>query len=1300
MFLSKITKSFGLYKKLLSCNNLIIYAFLFPMKNSIFILFLSVQLFSFAQQKHFDVKWLSDFSKQVTKPDATIYFQPKNYQYRSDNLYFSTSWVLSNQIDSDNVQIKNIKKQLVPESWIKQMKFNKLPKNFKPVLKNSFAREKTFAILEINTLIKQNGQFYRLNSFDIVYNSKQYSFHKITNAQNIYDSHLSTGKWYRFKIDQTGIYKIDATFLKSLGINLEELDPHTLKIYGNGGKVMPLLNSEPYPADISEVAIQVIGESDGKFDPEDYILFYAQSHQEWSDEYDSNLNIYTNETNYFIQIDNQTGKRMQAYQPPVGTPVNTYTDYLARQFYEKDQTIFTYMGRKVFDKALDVSENTKTVEFSFPQRETDKPVFYKIKAATNKNQTNMTAFINGQLAGQANFYLSTYSVGADAAISGQKVIPDDLINIKVVYNNKNFFDAHLYLEYINISAFCRLTDIGKQYKFYHPDADTQQGIAAYDFTQAASIKQIWNITDRFNPTYFLNDQSDFRLNFLQEAHPRFIAVNPQDYYTPIKADEIVLDNQNLHKEVFYHTGQYKDLDYLIVAPEFLYNNAEQFAEMHRQNGLNVYVADLQKIYNEFGNGQQDISAIRNMIKYIYNNASSPDKRIKYVMLFGDASNDFKNLIKDNVLSNGVNSNIVPIFESLDAFNLVNSIGSDDFFVMMDDNEGRLENSNEQPDIAIGRLLVRNKDEANVLYEKYQNYLSLKTKQNWRTYVTLWADDADPGHPADVSFVTNTEEIAQKINEVHPEFNLVKIYQDAYQQVNTPGGARYPDAKRDLFNQFEKGTLILGYIGHGNEVALSHERMLTMEDIPNLHNFNRLPLMTTMTCEFARFDNPTRETTAEHMIWKKDGGVLELVSTIREIWTSNAKNMNTDFYNALFGLESTMQGVIIKNPAEALRLAKVYTNSGIGKYNIAFLGDPGFDLGFANPKIVLTSVNNKPTDTLRALQHVTVKGEIQNVDGQIMSQYNGSIFPIVFDKYVQDETLDNDGNGFQLPFKKLGAKLFQGKSDIINGQFSFEFIVPKDVNLNYGKGRLSFYAVNETSEKIGADENIIIGGVDTQAAEDHEPPEIKAYLNNRDFVSGGLTNTNPFLILDLQDEHGINTTGGIGHDITAYLDDDQTQVYILNDFYETENNTYKQGSVKYRLYNISPGWHTLHIKAWDVYNNSRTTSLDFQVVEDDDLQIDHVLNYPNPFINYTEFWFNHNHPFENLDVLLQVFTISGKLVWQHRENIYTEGFNVRDIHWDGRDDFGNKLAKGVYIYKLSVRTETGKTAQKVEKLVIL
>ncbi len=1266
-------------------------------KPLLFFLFFSFVL-SYSQTKHFDLQW--NISKSVQQDlwekGRFALFDPVSFSHRDDNIYYTNLWKIPAPVDANSVRISDISYSPIPAQVVQKLSLHKIPEKFTAKLDTYYSAGEIYAGISMNAIIQKQGNYYKLDGFKVQY--KTGNQQRKNTSSGIYDSKWSKGKWYRFTIDKSGVYKIDQAFLKSLGINTGSLDPRKLKIMGNGGKVMPLKNNIPYPEDISELAIEVVGEQDGSFDDGDYILFYAQSHKEWSDEYDSNLNVYTGKTVYFVQIDDQNGKRIQTYQEPAGTPIEIYDEYYARQFYEEDKTSFTHIGRKAFDEPLTLSDYIKEIHFTFDRMVLSKPVKYIVKAAVNKANVNLQIQLNGQNAGQINYTsIPAYSLGADGSYFNSLHLNSNRLNFKLIFNANNIFDARLYLEYLNVWAYCRLEGNGKQFRFFHPDADTGNGVAVYQLSSASNISRIWDITDIYNPAYISNGQNTVQIKFLKQAHKRFIAIDPSDFYTPEKEENALQDNQNLHKEVFYHTGNFQDLDYLIVTPEFLHHKAEKFAAYHRQLGLNVYVADLQEIYNEFGNAQQDIAAIRNFIKYIYFNASAPDKRIKYVMLFGDASNDFKNLVPENVLTGGQNTNIVPIYESLESFSKTSSVASDDFFVLMDLNEGQLL-SNELPDIAVGRLVVSNETDADILYDKYTHYNSDVSKGNWRSFVTLWSDDADRGKPGEEDFVENTEDIALSLKAVHPEINIVKIYQDAYRQVSTPGGDRYPAAKRDLFNQFEKGTLILSYIGHGNEVALSHERMLVYNDIDKLHNIDRLPLMTTMTCEFARFDNPTRLTAAETLIKKPDGGVLEMVSTLREIYFTTATSMNTYFYNAMFGLNSSANGNIIRNPAEALRVAK--NTSFSYKFNVVFMGDPGFELPIGKPKIVLTSINNQANDTLKALKHIEIKGEIQDAAGNLMTGYNGFINPTVFDKYIQTGLLDNDNNGIQMQFEKLGPKIFQGKANVTNGLFSFDFIVPKDIKLSYGKGRISFYADNGQEEKIGYNEDIIVGGVDENAEEDNNPPVVRAYLNDTDFVSGGITNTSPYLLLELEDEHGINTIGGIGHDISAYLDEDQNNPFILNDFYETEANTYKKGKVRYRIFDLKPGWHTLTVKAWDVYNNSASTTISFQVIENKDIQIDKVLNYPNPFVDYTEFWFQHNHPFETLDVMIQVYTISGKLVWQHRQDVVSDGFLSRDITWDGRDNFGHKLAKGVYVYKLSVRTLSGKTAQKIEKLVIL
>jgi len=1246
----------------------------------------------FGQEKHYQIKWNLNDNKLDKRKDALVLFDKNHYEYTPEAVFFVDSFLDNSYVDPESLEISNIKYSPINSSIIDKLGIRIRFSTFTPSLFTAKSKRDFITSFRINALIKKGNNYYKLDSFDLHYSKAN----TVLNKRNLppYDSEWAAGEWYRFKIQKSGVYKLDKKFFENLGININQVDPSTIKIFGNGAKLMPLPNNIFYPEDIQQVAVRFYGNTNANFEEDEYFLFYAQG-PEWSAENDTNLNIYTDDFFYFVKISQDQGQRMSPYVEPSGGTSITYEEYMSSLYYEKDETNFTRMGRKFYEKPFPSSDFVKKIDFDFPNRITSRPITYSIKGATDyKGTTAFKAELNGQSLGQATLsFGGSIKVGDEKELAGTVVSANPQLSFSIRYEDYGHFDAHFYLNYLNVSAFCELKAHNKQFIFHHPDAWTNTGVASYKISQASDIMEVWDITNIYNPLFLTNSQTSLEFKFNQGAPRKFIAVDKNDLYIPEVIENSKLPNQNLHREVFTHTGSFQDPEMIIITPDFLHSKAEELAQMHRHNNQNTYVADLDKIYNEFGTGSQDIAAIRNFIKYVYQHATTP---LKYVLMFGDASVDYKGLLAEYELSNGQNSNIVPIYQALDGFSLVYSYCSDDFFVLMDTNEGNMAFF-EQPDIAIGRFIIRNDEEASTLINKYKVYFSRESMKPWRSDITLWSDDWDKSSD---NFIINVEQkIAAGFKQYHPEFNINKLYMDAYLQEQTPGGGRYPQAKRDLLNFFEKGSLVIGFIGHGNELTLTHERMLELNDVLKMRNLQRLPLFTTLTCEFGRFDNPSEETTAEHMLWNKQGGALSLVTTVREIWISSADAMNISFYENLFGIGATQNGNIIYNPAEALRVTKALNNLSV-KFLVSYLGDPGFDLAIPKPRIVMTKVNGKPTDTLRALQKVKIEGEIQDVSGNLLNNYQGKIYPRVYDKYITSQTLNNDGQGQVVSFEKLGRKLFNGKVSATNGKFEFEFVVPRDIRIAYGKGRLSLYGENGEEEKIGYNESIYIGGIDTNAETDNLPPKIKAFLNTTDFVDGGVTDANPYLLLELEDEHGINTIGGVGHDLIAVLDNNTDDVIILNDFYEADENTYKSGKVRYRLLNLEPGWHNLKIKAWDVYNNSSEKELSFRVVSSEKLIIDKVLNYPNPFINYTEFWFTHNHPFEDLDVMVQVYTVTGKLVWSHHQTVYTTGFLSREINWDGRDNFGNKLAKGVYIYKLSVRTGTGKTTKKIEKLVIL
>ena len=472
------------------------------------------------------------------------------------------------------------------------------------------------------------------------------------------------------------------------------------------------------------------------------------------------------------------------------------------------------------------------------------------------------------------------------------------------------------------------------------------------------------------------------------------------------------------------------------------------------------------------------------------------------------------------------------------------------------------------------------------------------------------------------------------------------------------------------------------------------------------------LIVSVTCEFTKFDNPGRNTAGEFLYWNKNGGAIALITTTRQIFVSVGVNFNLTLEDYLFSLNSDTYYTM----AEALRLTKNDPSiSGTDQRRLVFfIGDPAMKLAIPKPNIQITEINDIPinefSDALQGLSSVKIEGQIEDEFGNKIDEYSGELVTTVFDKNIERSTLGNDGTSQNdspiiLDFTTLGEVLFRGKSSIENGDFTVNFIVPRDVVMDVDYGKISFYSKSTSSlmDQNGYNLDVLIGGINENAAEDNIGPEIELFMNDEAFISGGITNENPNLLVKLFDQNGINTSSGIGHDIVAVLDGDVANSFRLNDYYQANIDDYQNGTITYPLRDISPGLHTLSLKAWDVYNNSSISEIQFVVHDQDqELVISNVLNYPNPFVNYTEFWFNHNSSYD-LNVSIQIFTISGKLVKTINGYINTSSSSSlsRDLSWDGRDDFGDKVAKGVYMYRLTVRSDQiDKQVSKIEKLVIL
>jgi len=1289
-------------------------------KYLLLVFFSSITLYG--QQKTFSLDWIA--SEIIATESSSIevpFFNKEFCVFDSDlGLQFVAQWEIATTVNETSVAISKVNYSNMSMSDLKALDVKKIPSKLTYTLKNSVARGKQFAMLQLSPIIKENGVFKKVLSFQLNYKNGTsravITQNKVSNSKVISNSVLNSGEWFRFYVDTTGVFKLSKSFLKKLGVNVNNVDPRTIKLFGNGGRMIPYSNSVDYPFDVQENAIKLVGEDDGVFNDSDYILFYAQGPKAYNLESNTNINCYTDKTYYYINTGTGNGKRISPFTQPMGAidlEIDTFEDY---KFHELDLYNIALLGRRWFGERFDV-EDSQTFKFDFPNLVTNVPVTLKVYvAAISSIATSMDVSVNGT--NVASLEINEYSktiLANEAFFNNNVDVTGSEINVQLTYDNRGDLSALGYLDYISIEAERDLEFTNSQFQFKNSIVETRSGIGQYIIANASQVSEIWDVTDIYNVTSFENITKEANLTFTSNLGvlKTYVALTPSDYFEPKYDGTTKISNQNIKGTIFLNSANtFQDVDYIIVAPNTMLSQAERLAQINeKQYNLNVKVLGLNEIYTEFSTGNQDVGAIRNLVKYVYDNASAPENRVKYLCLLGDGSFDYKDRIPNN-------TNIVPSWYSYNSFSLSNSFVSDDFYGMMDDSEGTMGTS-DKLDIAVGRILADSPEQATKLIDKIESYYIEEAVGSWRNNVVVISDDVDEDWEGVLQETTDL--VGNLITNDKPFLNVTKIHSDAYKQESSVGGNSYPQASTEIIDAINKGALVVNYFGHGGENGLSSEGLLVQSDVKALRNYGKLNCFITVTCEYTKFDNPYKVTAGELTYWNEKAGAIGLISTTRQIYVSFAIDFNKNFGQYLFSYapDDDYEHFEYPSMAEALRLTKnnpIISNSNQRRL-VFFIGDPAMKLAFAKPNVELTKVNDVPlvqvTDTIKALGYVKLAGQVTDESGNLLNDYNGVVSTTIFDKDIDRKTLANDGTTLDgklvtLDFETLGKVIFRGQASVENGEFEFDFIVPKDIGIPVGYGKISFYSEEENfgENQAGASiASVKIGGLNEDAPEDNIGPVITLYMNDENFVSGGITNESPTLLAKMEDENGINTASGIGHDIVAIIDGDETNPVVLNDYYQTEVDDYKKGELSYAFRDLEPGLHTLSLKVWDVYNNSSVAEIQFVVYDkDQELVIDNVLNYPNPFINYTEFWFNHNSS-DALDVSIQIFTVSGKLV-RTLNGQTAAGFSVtsslsRDIVWDGRDDFGDKIGKGVYIYKLSVHSNLlNKTVEKIEKLVIL
>jgi hypothetical protein len=1283
-----------------------------------YLLLLLASFLSFAQNtKDFSLIWKNNATFIIGESKYNIpQFQSENFEFHEakKTITYVNSLKLPAVVSEGTTFINNIIYETIDATVLGDLNTLNVSSKIDFQSHSSYARDVAMLSFSFNPIVKENSVYKRVKSFTINYSISTFG-KSLQNVNAIQNSVLANGIWHRFYVEKSGVYQVSKSFLQSIGVNVA-VDPRNIKIYGNGGRMLPLLNSIPYPIDLEENAIQFIGEEDGVFNENDYILFYAEGVDSWNEESLTHVNQFADRSYYYVTTSGSSGKRIQPYTEPVASPTLFLSNYDGYQFHEVDLFNAGKIGRRWFGEKFDLDDN-QTFPFVLPNYTLGSTVKLSANfAAVSFVSTSFKVKANAVDIGTVPINAAIGStLGFENILNTTFVPSSNAVTIDLSYINNGVPSSKGYLDYIILKYNAELKGYGKQFLFSNNLVKTNIGIGQFSISNASNVKYVWDVTDIYNVKKIDNTQNSITFKLALGQDKKFVAVDVADFYIPLKESNTNVANQNLKGTIFKNNqGIFQDIDYLIVTPSNLVAQAETLANFHRNNSnMNVKVVSLPLIYTEFGGGKQDVAAIRNFVKYVYDNASNSANKVKYLNLFGDASYDFKERIRNN-------TNVVPIFHGFEVaqslnpnnstnFSLFSSFMSDDFFTLMDDNEGNMQSSADLMDLAVGRMLVSSNTQASEMVNKVLEYHDERSYKRWRNNLVYYADDPDPFLSGDYLLQKDLNELADEVSLANPFFNTNKIFTDAYVQEVSAGGPRYPQAKKAFLDAIELGALVLNYYGHGNEESFAVERIFEKSDAQALGNRYKYPLFITITCEFTRFDDPNRPTGGEYMYWNKAGGAISLLATTRQISQSLGIQLNEEIYDNLFTMENNSYISI----AESLRRSKINIG-GSNKRVVFYIGDPALKLAIPRPKIVLTKVNGENINTtslsLQALSLATLSGEVLDENNTLIANYNGDLAVQVYDKNLNRLTLDNDNaslppyNQPKLNFVTLGEVIYRGNASVVNGKFEFSFIVPQDIQIPIGNGRVSFYAKSNSpilQNQTGYNTQIKVGGVNTSAPSDTTPPKLKLYMNDTNFVSGGITNESPIFLAFLEDENGINTASGIGHDIVAILDNDENNPYILNDYYETETDNYKKGKVTYPFRDLAPGLHTILFKAWDVYNNLITAEIQFVVIGNGDLELQHVLNYPNPFVSYTEFWFSHNRPFEPLEVQVQILTITGKLVKTINQTVVNEGFTSRDIKWDGKDDFGDKIGKGVYVYKVTVKSViTGKKTEKIEKLVIL
>ncbi|GAB3342997.1 type IX secretion system sortase PorU [Marivirga atlantica] len=1109
----------------------------------------------------------------------------------------------------------------------------------------------------------------------------------VAEAQSV----LTQSNVLKIATSKEGVYKIDASLLKSAGFNPSEIDPNKIGVYGMPGGSIPQANSIAYPNSPQQLAISKEANSNSSFESNEYILFYADHvdniQYDFAEKiYSYSKNIYSDSLYFFIAIDDDNPQKLIQIVNESTTSTNTFNWSDQIYLHERELVNVLSSGRKWFGESFLVE---KSRSFTFDLR--------------NELASNQPIVLNSAYVGQStsvdslrisvnDFQLIEHPIpnisDSDYTAEGRLINNFDQISTSILsgrslevtleHINSKGNQYSGYLDYLYLQVPEQNIFDSEQLVIRNRNFQLQSNFkVAIDL---ASEAKIWDVSDELMPRSINHNSGGFSFkNTNDTTEVKFVVFNQEIAYKPTfieSVDKLTLNTSSTP-------------DFLIISHPAFIEAANKLAS-HRSSfsGFDVTVASTSDIFNEFGSGRRDVSALRNYIRKLYRQA--PNK-LKYVLMMGSGSYDYKNRVSRN-------TNYVPIYQSRESLDPVATYASDDFFVFMDDNEGAWEentSNNDQMDLGIGRITARNLEDALHTVDKIIRYdKDPILKGKWRNELYYVADDEDNPSSSDINqFYKESQQLIDFVVSEFDYFNINKLFLGAYEQEAFASSERSPEMKDAINKMMEKGALLVNYIGHGAEESWTNEAILTNSMIRGWNNTNHFPLFVTATCEFGRHDNPFIVSGAQKLLHKHNSGAIALLTTSRPVYSSSNLKLNKAFYANAFKRENNTP----QRLGDIIRETKNNSISDVNNRNFILLGDPSMTLGLPKEKIIVDELYNEngPTDTLRSLDKVSITGHIENFNGARLNDFDGEVIAELFDKAVLKETKEDE----KYQFESFESVLYRGRGSVNNGEFTLTFYLPKEINYQNGLGKLSMYAANskDLTDANGFKTDFTVGGSSNVGIEDDISPDITAFLNDSTFQNGDEVGSKNDLLISLYDEYGISISqNGLNNGVYFQLDDrEKTKI---NDFFYYEKDSYQKGSVQVSLPELEEGMHQLKVGAVDVFNNPSETFIDFYVVSSDQLNILDFLVYPNPAQNNVNLVFAHNRKGEELEVNYEILDGFGRMVFS--DKFVTSDLRRQDS-WNLRAGGGEKIKAGIYFISLNLRStsDASKTRQ-IKKLIVV